>query len=229
MKLSLATLGLLAVSAMQGAQATLGADSSSATSQSAYACLVNNGYTRFVGRAYMEAYGNNPGGKVDTSAVTSYKNAYAAGASNFDVYMFPCTGRSTCKSAATQVQELAALFLNNGMTKVGTVWLDVEVDPNANNWPSVTSNKATLTAFKTALNNSGLKWGVYASKSQWTTVTGSLSWVLDSTKPLWYPHYDNTKSFSDFTSFGGWTKPTIKQYAGSTSICGANVDLNYYG
>ena len=52
MKLSLATLGLLAVSAMQGAQAALGADSSVATSQSAYACLVKNGYTRFVGRAY---------------------------------------------------------------------------------------------------------------------------------------------------------------------------------
>ena len=29
--------------------------------------------------------------------------------------------------------------------------------------------------------------------------------------PLWYAHYDNNPSFSDFTPFGGWTKPAIKQ------------------
>ena len=29
-----------------------------------------------------------------------------------------------------------------------------------------------------------------------------------------YAHYDASPSFSDFVSFGGWTKPAIKQYAG---------------
>ncbi len=45
---------------------------------------------------------------------------------------------------------------------------------------------------------------------------------------LWYAHYDNNPSFSDFRSFGGWNKPAIKQYAGDKSVCGAGVDLNYY-
>ena len=35
-------------------------------------------------------------------------------------------------------------------------------------------------------------------------------------------------SFSDFAAFGGWSKPAIKQYAGTTSICSASIDKNYY-
>ena len=43
-----------------------------------------------------------------------------------------------------------------------------------------------------------------------------------------YAHYDNNPSFSDFNPFGGWSKPSIKQYSADRSICGAGVDLNYY-
>jgi hypothetical protein len=49
-----------------------------------------------------------------------------------------------------------------------------------------------------------------------------------SSFPLWYPHYDNNPSYSDWSPFGGWTKPNIKQYMGTTSVCSASVDLNYY-
>ena len=45
---------------------------------------------------------------------------------------------------------------------------------------------------------------------------------------LWYAHYDNNPSFSDFKSFGGWTKPNIKQYAGTTNICSTSIDKDYY-
>lgn len=30
-----------------------------------------------------------------------------------------------------------------------------------------------------------------------------------SSLPLWYPHYDNNPSFSDFQSFGGWSSPML--------------------
>jgi hypothetical protein len=33
--------------------------------------------------------------------------------------------------------------------------------------------------------------------------------------------------FSDFKSFGGWVKPSIKQYKGTTAVCNASIDLNY--
>jgi GH25 family lysozyme M1 (1,4-beta-N-acetylmuramidase) len=68
--------------------------------------------------------------------------------------------------------------------------------------------------------------GIYTSNSQWSPITGGSTQL--SKYPLWYPHYDNNPSFSDFVPFGGWSKPAIKQYAGTTSFCGASVDLNYY-
>ena len=43
-----------------------------------------------------------------------------------------------------------------------------------------------------------------------------------------YAHYDDNPSFSDFSPFGGWNKPSIKQYAGDKTECGVGVDLNYY-
>ena len=45
--------------------------------------------------------------------------------------------------------------------------------------------------------------------------------------PLWYAHYDNKPSFSDFSSFGGWTTPYAKQYQGDYTLCGFDVDLDY--
>lgn len=46
--------------------------------------------------------------------------------------------------------------------------------------------------------------------------------------PLWYAHYDNKANFKDFKKFGGWKKPLMKQYKGTTTLCKAGVDLNYY-
>jgi hypothetical protein len=48
--------------------------------------------------------------------------------------------------------------------------------------------------------------------------------------PLWYAHYDNKQDFSDWEAnkFGGWTSPSIKQFAGDSPLCGYHVDLSYY-
>jgi hypothetical protein len=68
--------------------------------------------------------------------------------------------------------------------------------------------------------------GIYTSASQWNPICGGSTQF--SKYPLWYPHYDGKASFSDFAPFGGWTKPAIKQYQGTTTYCSAGVDLNYY-
>lgn len=203
-------------------------DVSGLTTKSAFTCLRKEGYGHVVLRAYMEAWGNHPGGKVDSHLVQNYHNAKAAGLS-VDLYVFPCTGRASCKSPAKQVAETIQVMNSHGM-RIGTIWLDVEVDKQAQNWPSVGDNRKILVAFRNAWNRSGLKWGVYTSRSQWSAITGgrSASWVLDSSKPLWYAHYDNLPNFHDFTAFGGWTKPKMKQYVGDRSICGARIDLNYF-
>ncbi|KAI8143633.1 glycoside hydrolase superfamily [Fennellomyces sp. T-0311] len=221
-------LGVLAlISTITNAYET-GVDCSALTSTSAFQCVKNYGYDHAIVRCYMEAWGNNPGGKVDSNCYQNYLNAKAGGFTSVDIYMFPCTGRSTCKAPATQLQEIINYVGANKMI-VGRLWLDVERDTAAGNWPSTSGAQTTLKQFKTALDNSGWKWGVYSSKSQWTSITGSASWVLDSSVPLWYAHWDEALNFADFSAFGGWTKPTIKQYAGDQSFCGANWDKNYYG
>ena len=63
----------------------------------------------------------------------------------------------------------------------------------------------------------------------WQGVMGSFAGCpAAGSQKLWYSHYDNTQSFSDFTPFGGWQKPTMKQYQGDTTLCGVGVDKNYY-
>jgi GH25 family lysozyme M1 (1,4-beta-N-acetylmuramidase) len=76
------------------------------------------------------------------------------------------------------------------------------------------------------LNKKGKKFGIYTSASQWNPIMGGSTKF--SKYPLWYAHYDNKASFSDFSAFGGWTKPSIKQYVGTTGICSASVDKNWY-
>lgn len=66
----------------------------------------------------------------------------------------------------------------------------------------------------------------FDSKSQWDPITGGTTKF--SYLPIWYAHYDNNPSYSDWNNFGGWTKPAIKQYAGTTSLCGGSVDKNFY-
>ena len=79
----------------------------------------------------------------------------------------------------------------------------------------------------------GFSVGVYSSLYEWAQTVGSSTYVsLDLRElhwnfvltipncsafknyPLWYAHYDGVPGFKDpsFWAFGGWTKPTIKQF-----------------
>jgi hypothetical protein len=132
-------------------------------------------------------------------------------------------------------------------TKYGMLWLDIE---GTQYWSSSTSNNVD---FLQRMVNQGIargvsmgayafvlllrrSWfcliiscalsGIYSSSSQWTPIMGGSTQF--SKYPLWYAHYDNNPSFSDFKAFGGWSTPNIKQYAGTTSLCSASVDLSWY-
>ena len=75
---------------------------------------------------------------------------------------------------------------------------------------------------------SGKKVGIYASTHMWGVIMGGADRCTKFMQlPLWYAHYDNVINFSDFTPFGGWTKPEIKQFAGDTTVCGLDVDKNF--
>jgi GH25 family lysozyme M1 (1,4-beta-N-acetylmuramidase) len=65
----------------------------------------------------------------------------------------------------------------------------------------------------------------------WNQIFGSKTNCTNFAKyPLWYAHYDGKQTFDDYSinPFGGWIKPTMKQYSGDASICGIRLDLSYY-
>ena len=119
-----------------------------------------------------------------------------------------------------------------GSSSYGTIWIDVETNPSSGcSWASYTgaSNCKFLGDIVNAIKSHGKTPGIYSSYYQWEGIMGSAGACTNyASLPLWYAHYDNSPSFSDFRSFGGWTKPNIKQYMGDTTLCGAGVDISFY-
>jgi GH25 family lysozyme M1 (1,4-beta-N-acetylmuramidase) len=104
----------------------------------------------------------------------------------------------------------------------GMLWFDIE-----GSWPgSVANNINFIHGLINQANAMGIRWGIYTSRSQWGPITGDTAQF--GAPALWYAHYDGSPSFSDFAPFAGWSHPSIKQFAGTTSLCGAGVDKNFY-
>ena len=95
------------------------------------------------------------------------------------------------------------------------------------------ANKANNQAFIKEMIDEGQRLGVhagiYSSYYGWDEVVGrSWTYAHDKGLPVWYAHYDGKAAFSDFSSFGGWSKPNMKQYLGDKSSCGVGIDYNWY-
>eukprot|EP01124_Arcella_intermedia_P007760 TRINITY_DN147_c0_g1_i5.p1 TRINITY_DN147_c0_g1~~TRINITY_DN147_c0_g1_i5.p1 ORF type:complete len:214 (+),score=13.68 TRINITY_DN147_c0_g1_i5:52-693(+) len=192
--------------------ATKGVDVSQLVSTSAWSCLASSGYSFAIIRGYRS------GGSVDANVVTNIRNARSAGFSYVDVYLFPCV---PCGNAAGQMSDLVNAISGQNY---GMIWIDVEVL----NWStSKTTNQNFITEMIGRGRALGVNMGIYTNKNNWSTIVG-VSWSGASTLPLWYAHYDNSPSFGDFSSFGGWSTPSIKQYAGDKTVCGIGADLNWY-
>lgn len=208
---------LLAFVLLQVSQSTLGLDISQLFSESTHACFKKNGFSFVIARGYC-SYGG-----VDHNAVQSLTNAKKAGLTTH-MYMFPCRG----KSATAQVDEMIKAIPAD---LYGTVWIDVETNPSSGcSWSGhdANSNCQFLTEILDKVKSHGKTVGIYASSYMWQTIFGSKGACHTvSSHELWYAHYDGKESFSDFSEFGGWTKPYMKQYQGDTTECGAGVDKNY--
>lgn len=194
---------------------TRGIDFSSAFSARDFTCFKNAGYTFAIPRGYQSF------GRVDPSLASNVRNARANGMRNVDAYMFPCP---KCGNAAGQVNSLVSSIKNNGLN-VGMIWLDVE---GTQYWlGNAAKNRAFFNSLLAAAAKSGKKIGIYSSKYMWTSLFGN-GYTSGGNYPLWYAHYDGKANFSDFSAFGGFKKPAIKQYVGDTTVCGRGVDLNFY-
>ncbi|EGC31899.1 hypothetical protein DICPUDRAFT_39207 [Dictyostelium purpureum] len=179
-------------------------------------CFKGKGYSKAIIRCYQSI------GQIDPNCKSSIENAKKAGLS-VDVYIFPCYN---CGNPSNQVESTVNYiksYIDN--KSVGTVWLDVE-GPGAYWSNDHSANAKFFEGLVAGGKKAGAKIGVYTSASQWEPIMGSYTGGKDF--PLWYAHYDNDASFKDFTAFGGWSKPYMKQYQGDVSECGLGVDKNYW-
>jgi len=210
-------VGLFAAVAL----AATGVDVSQAVSVSTFNCLKTDGYGSFVIiRAYESL--NQP----DPNVCSTLANAISAGIPYHDVYIFPC---ATCGNPSGQISSMYNHLVNCGYNykggTFGMVWLDIE---GTQYWYSnQTSNQSFFAGLVSECSALGLVCGVYTSSAQWSPIMGS-GYTGGKNLPLWYPHWDGSKSFSDFVAFGGWTKPNMKQYLGDQTVCGVGVDTNWY-
>jgi len=140
--------------------------------------------------------------------------------SDVDIYVFPCPKCSS--SGAQQIQDVVSYVKEHGV-EYTTMWLDIE---GSQYWGSQSSNQQFFEDMVNAGRSAGVNLGVYTSSSQWEPIMGS--YTGGSGLPLWYAHYDDSHSFSDFSAFGGWSRPTMKQYNGDQTACGVGVDYNWY-
>jgi len=196
----------------------LGVDLSDPCSASGFRCLVNQGYSYAIVRGWRSS------GTWDPDAPANLNNALSAGMSPVDVYMFP---RPKGASGVSQATSLWNNLQNTNFN--GTIWFDVEQESPY--WSTQSANQKFFNDVVNTLQGFGASVGIYSSKSQWIEIMGS-SFQGGSNLPLWYAHYDNSKSFSDFGKsaigpFGGWSTPTMKQYQGDQSACGCNTDFNF--
>jgi len=132
--------------------------------------------------------------------------------------MYPCY---SCGDPAGQVSD-AVSYLKN--SKYEAFWFDVE-----GTWSSdKSSNQQFFESMISEAKKLNQTIGVYTSSSQWSSIMGS-SYTGGSAYPLWYAHYQAPPdpSFDDFSAFGGWKSPSMKQYSGDDTDCGVNLDQNW--
>jgi len=210
----------------------------------------NHGVSFAIPRVYQS------NGKCDPNGASNINHARNAGIKYVDGYIFPCYSCGNAagqmdqtinclknngvyllqegeshEEVMSRANHTMKAFADDGSANevavtatAGMLWIDVE---GTQYWSTTHSNNVN---FIENMVNEGVKKGVsigiYTSNSQWSPITGGSTKF--SKYPLWYPHYDNSASFSDFSSFGGWSKPAIKQYAGTTTQCSVGIDKNFY-
>jgi GH25 family lysozyme M1 (1,4-beta-N-acetylmuramidase) len=191
---------------------TYGVDYSTLFKTSQIACLKQADKAFAVPRGYCSY------GALDPNIKENLANAWAGGMTHVDLYMFPCF---SCNNPAEQAKALVSGLSGH---KYGMIWIDIEIYKWSTNF---NENRNFILELIKQLVTEKASIGIYTNYHNWVNIVG-LDWQEIKAYPLWYAHYDNNPSFSDFTSFGGWTKPSIKQYKGTTTLCEGGVDLSFY-
>lgn len=195
-----------------------GVDVSDLFNLDTFQCFVRNG-AQF---AVVEASTDN--GNLDPNALQNLKALKNLGLTT-DIFMRVCRG----KDPVQQVNSLMDSVPTNYYSKV---WVYV----TKNNQPgcdwstfSETSNCAYLNSIMMAIQNRSKQPGIYSSVTDWQYAFKNVNACPGvSSNPLWYEYADDTQSFNNFRSFGGWSQPSMKRYSTNYSWCGTeSTNLNF--
>ena len=167
-------------------------------------------YNRMAFRGYQEI------GKVDPYLVKNLEAAKTAGIISY-VYMKPCF---YCGKPGEQVAEIAAAM--KGFT-VPHLWISVE-----GSWGvDKEKNKQFLRELVGNATSLALKPGIFTFSPTWDRLMGKDCSEFGPL-PLWYIRWNSNPEPNDFLPFGGWTKPTAKQYDTGEEDCSIEYDLDSF-
>jgi len=192
-----------------------------ALSQSTMSCIAESG------KSFMIIQIWQGGNEINSNFAGNYKAAKDAGIKYVDAYAFICN--NCAGNTPSNICSRIKSTLPSGFD--GQVWLDIEDCTGC--WTGSSSDRLSFAeSVASSCKGEGLAMGVYSGQGSWEQVFGSANFNGGSLTSLrlWYAHYDGSPSFSDFSSvrFGGWSTPNMKQYEGDTTLCGTDVDLDYY-
>ena len=129
--------------------------------------------------------------------------------------------RGLALKAKWACEAFPSFFMPTGRSRA---WFALEVNP-------LTDALAWLESGIRALKAVGfLRIGIYTRQGAWDNIIGPDGDSLGRKYPIWYANYDD---FAPLTSriwrlegFGGWWKPSWKQYAQNIDFGGQPFDLN---
>ena len=189
-----------------------GVDYSIRVTNDSVECLYNNSYRFAIIRGYLSR------GSVDPNIVANLKDAWDGGMKYVDVYIFPCV---PCGNPKGQIDTLLKGLENS---KYERIWIDVE----PLDWKKdMAENQKFILDMIDELEAKNKTIGIYTNLDSWRSIVG-VDWNGTQNYTLWYGHHDNNASFSDFSPFGGWTDPMIKQYTVDAKECNVSIGLDYY-
>ncbi len=91
--------------------------------------------------------------------------------------------------------------------EIGRLWIDAEDTTSGLTPTDVVAKLQTAINTAISLNH---KTGIYTGSWWWKPYTNNSK--AFRFYPLWYAHYNDKATLDDYTPFGGWARPHMKQY-----------------
>jgi hypothetical protein len=145
---------------------------------------------------------------------------------NVDVYLFP----NPKQSASAQMSVLVNAMRDSGVLTKNFLWIQVMGQQYWNS--TCSSNQAwlqeALSTVDSLYRGCGMSTcaGIFTSPSDWSVIMCDSPQF--SSRQLWWQSIDGFSTLTDFEPFGGWTKPNIKQYLGTTFLCNTAINKDVY-